>query len=101
MDLSIATPRAPRARQADPELDALLAELDRARAAMTQALRTRPSDAKDQILARRGLLESLEAYASALGRRNLPVPPRLRDELSLQRGLVPGSGRAVTSTRER
>jgi hypothetical protein len=95
VNLSIAPPGpAHRARQADPGLDSLLTVLDCARAGMEQALGAHPADAKHVMQVRRGLLESLEAYAAALGKRNLPVPPRLRDELSLQRELVPRSGRA-------
>jgi hypothetical protein len=41
------------------------------------------------MFVRRELLHSLEAYVAALTSRHLPVPPRLRDELSLQRALVP------------
>jgi hypothetical protein len=74
-------------RQANPTLQALLATLDVERAAMKQALSVRPSNAPGQLAARRALLRSLEAYVTALSKANLPVPPRLRDELSLQRGL--------------
>ena len=35
--------------------------------------------------AHRILLAALEAYADELGRRRIPIPPRLRDELRLQR----------------
>ena len=35
--------------------------------------------------AHRSLLAALEAYADELRRRRLPVPPRLRDELRLER----------------
>jgi hypothetical protein len=80
-------PPASRARQAAPALDALLAALDVQRLEMRQALNAPRSDARRQMFARRRLLDSLEAYTAALGRRNLPVPPRLRDELSLQRSL--------------
>jgi hypothetical protein len=75
-------------RQADARLGHILAELVCGRAAMTQVLRARPSDAKQQADVRRKLLKALEAYADALGKRHLPVPPRLRDELSLQRQLA-------------
>ena len=35
--------------------------------------------------AHRVLLAALEAYADELGRRRIPIPPGLRDELRLQR----------------
>ena len=35
--------------------------------------------------AHRVLLAALEAYADELGRSRIPIPPRLRDELRLQR----------------
>jgi hypothetical protein len=75
-------------RQADAGLGHILEALVCERAAMTQALGARPSDAKQQADGRRKLLKALEAYVDALGRRHLPVPPRLRDELSLQRQLA-------------
>ena len=76
-------------RQANVELSVLLSALDDNRAAMKQSLDARPSDTKRQLQARQQLLASLEAYAAALGQQNLPVPWRLRDELSLQRALAP------------
>ena len=75
-------------RQADARLGHSLEALVCGRAAMTQALGAPPSDAKHQAGARRNLLKALEAYVDALGKRHLPVPPRLRDELSLQRQLA-------------
>lgn len=92
-----------RVRQADPGLDALLAALNDERAAMKQALGTHPPDGKQQMDVRRGLLASLEAYAGGLSTRGLPVPPRLRDELSLQRQLAscPDRARAQSSRLER
>lgn len=89
MTLSIAQPQsAARVRQAVPALEVLLAALDEARAAMRRALDARPSDARQQTDARRRLQDSLEAYAAALTKRNLPIPVRLRDEITLQRGIV-------------
>lgn len=38
-------------------------------------------------IAPRELLTCLEAYATALHTRGLPIPPGLRDELRLRRGL--------------
>lgn len=42
--------------------------------------------AEQQVL-RRELLEALEAYASALAQAGAPLPPRLRSEIDLYRGL--------------
>jgi len=75
-------------RQADAGLGFLLDALVCERAAMRRTLGTRPSDARHQAEGRRTLLKALEAYVDGLGRRQLPVPPRLRDELSLQRQLA-------------
>jgi hypothetical protein len=75
------------ARQADGGLDALLTVLLTARDAMRAALRANPADRNSQTSARRQLLRSLEAYTAALTARGLCAPPRLRDELALQRGL--------------
>jgi hypothetical protein len=74
--------------QATPELQRLLATLVGERAAMKRALSVRPCNAADQKQARQALLISLEAYALGLSKRHLPVPPRLRDELFLQRQLA-------------
>ena len=75
-------------RQADAGLGYILDALICQRAAMKEALGARPSDVKQQSDARRNLLRALEAYVEALAKRHLPVPPRLRDELSLQRQLA-------------
>ena len=42
--------------------------------------------AEQQVL-RRELLEALEAYAAALAEAGAPLPPRLRSEIDLYRGL--------------
>ncbi|MCP3424233.1 hypothetical protein [Nocardioides pinisoli] len=42
--------------------------------------------AEQQVL-RRELLEALEAYAEALAQVGAPLPPRLRSEIDLYRGL--------------
>jgi hypothetical protein len=76
------------AKQADAVLDALLTVLLTAREAMRAELRRKPPDGKRQTSARRHLLRSLEAYTQALSARGLSAPPRLRDELALQRGLL-------------
>lgn len=75
------------ARQADAGLDRLLGVLVTARSDMRVELATRPPDTRRQELARERLLESLEAYTSALATRGLSAPPNLRDELALQRNL--------------
>jgi len=76
------------ARQADAGLDRLLGLLVAARSDMRGELARRPPDAHGQAVARRRLLESLEAYTSALALRGLSAPPNLRDELALQRNLA-------------
>ena len=86
-DVELPTSAGP-VRQADARLGYVLDALVCERAAMRQSLGARPSDAKHQAAARGNLLKALEAYVDALGRRHLPVPPRLRDELSLQRQLA-------------
>jgi len=55
---------------------------------MKRTLSVRPCTAADQKRARQALLASLEGYALGLSKRNLPLPPRLRDELFLQRQLA-------------
>ena len=55
---------------------------------MRVELATRPPDTRRQELARGCLLESLEAYTTALADRGLSAPPNLRDELALQRNLA-------------
>jgi hypothetical protein len=76
------------AKQADGGLDGLLTALLTAREAMRAELRRRPPDGKGQTSARGDLLQSLEAYTQALSARGLSAPPRLRDELALQRSLL-------------
>lgn len=76
------------AKQADAGLDRLLGAVLRARSAMVDELRSRPTDAKRQADARKALLASLESYTTALASRGLAPPPRLRDELALQRRLA-------------
>ena len=76
------------AKQANVDLDRLLAVLFRARSDMRTELASRPPDARRLLAARGRLLESLEAYTSGLAARNLSPPPKLRDELALQRNLA-------------
>jgi hypothetical protein len=79
------------------ELNFLLQEVRTARAniealrAQTRSLAANPEQ--------RRLLESLENYVAALQARHLPVPPAIRDELALQRCLVPVQPISRTSTR--
>ena len=56
---------------------------------MRDELARRPPDGRSQDIARKKLLESLEAYVSGLTSRGLSAPPALRDELALQRNLQP------------
>lgn len=76
------------ATQADAQLDRLLSALLNARRDMRVELRARPPLAGREMLAQRRLLDGLEAYVSALTARGLSAPPRLRDELALQRNLA-------------
>ena len=76
------------ARQADAGLDALLTAVLSARGAMGAELQSKPPDRNRQTSARRQLLRSLEAYTGALTKRGLCAPPRLRDELALQRAMM-------------
>jgi len=79
------------------ELNFLLQEVRTARAniealrAQTRSLAANPEQ--------RRLLESLENYVAALKARHLPVPPAIRDELALQRCLVPVQPISRTATR--
>jgi hypothetical protein len=41
----------------------------------------------EQQVLRKGLLDALEAYADALATVGAPLPPRLRAEIDLYRGL--------------
>jgi hypothetical protein len=75
-------------RQADAGLDALLSVALAARGAMRTEPQSKPSGGTRQTSARRQLLLSLEAYTAALTTRGLCAPPRLRDELALQRAVV-------------
>ena len=73
-------------RPATPSLEVLMANIRAAREEV-RVLRVAPV-AHDRLLAaRRALLGAMEAYADALVQRRLPIPPRLRDELRLQRDI--------------
>lgn len=81
------------------ELTALLRQLQAARATVetlrshTRSLASNPAQVR--------LLESLERYVAALQARHLPVPPAIRDELNLQRCLVPRPAIVRAATRRR
>ena len=75
------------AKQADAGLDHLLTALLNARIAMQAELSSRPPVLQRQVAVRHELLASLEAYTTGLLARGLAAPPRLRDELALQRSL--------------
>lgn len=67
-----------------------LAELTsavRAASSEVDALRCGRVDPALLVTARGVLLDALEGLAAELVRRRLPVPPALRDELRLQRGI--------------
>lgn len=80
-------PRPARARPNDVDLPSLLLDLIEARAAVardsTPARNRRPTADQARLLA------CMEAYSAALIARQLPIPPRLRDELRLHRSLYP------------
>jgi hypothetical protein len=76
------------AKQADAGLERLLTAVLSARSAMQTELRLRPPDFKRQNVRRQVLLKALESYTSALSSRGLSAPPRLRDELAMQRNLA-------------
>lgn len=80
-------PRPQRARPNDVDLPSLLLDLIEARAAVarhsTPARNRRPTADQARLLA------CMEAYSAALTARQLPIPPRLRDELRLHRSLYP------------
>ncbi|MEV4261573.1 hypothetical protein [Kribbella sp. NPDC049584] len=71
---------------ADHDLLDLFADIMAARAADRHARGQRRADAPSRSDADR-LSLSLGAYASALEQYRLPVPPVIRDELRLRRGL--------------
>src|SRR3954462_7008487 len=77
--------RAVPATHADADLHRLLAIVIDRRGAMHGELRLPVKNQRRAVVQRR-LLAALESYTSALSARRLVVPPRLRDELALQRG---------------
>jgi hypothetical protein len=82
------SPRVACAKQADAQLDELLEAVLIARREMRTELGTQPLVRNREMFARHRLLGSLEAYVSALTAHGLSAPPRLRDELALQRNLA-------------
>lgn len=76
-------PLEPRLAHQLPELMAAV----RAASNDVDALRTGRVDPALLVAARGVLLEALERLAAELARRRLPLPPALRDELRLQRGI--------------
>ena len=72
-------------RPNDVDLPSLLGDLQAARTLAAQDVtpgrNQRPSPQRAKLLA------CMEAYAAALTARRLPIPPRLRDDLRLLRGL--------------
>lgn len=83
-----------RARPNDVDLPSLLLDLLAARAAVardtTQARNRRPTADRAKLLA------CMEAYSAALTARQLPIPPRLRDDLRLHRALYPPESHEAT-----
>ena len=75
------------ARQADADLRQLLAVVVKRRRAMRAELRLPPKRQRRAVV-QACLLAALESYSSALSTRGLVVPPGLRDELALHRGLA-------------
>ena len=82
-------------RPNDVDLPSLLVDLLSARDAvandLTQGRHHQPSPGRAKLLA------CMEAYSAALTARQLPIPPRLRDDLRLHRALyspnADGTGR--------
>ena len=69
---------------ARPDLADLRSDIQAARETVRLS-RSTPVVPLQLASAHRSLLAALEAYADELDRRRIPVPPRLRDELRLQR----------------
>jgi len=68
------------------EPDDLVSMIHAARSRV-DALRAGTVDPTRLLAARGVLLGAIESYAGDLIRRGLPIPPRLRDDLRLQRGI--------------
>lgn len=70
-----------------PPTLAELAQAIRAARAEVRAMRVAPVVQTALLSARQTLLRAMEAYADELSVRRLPIPPRLRDDLRLQRDI--------------
>lgn len=77
-------------RPADVDLPSLLVDLLAARDAVAHDLT--PGRNHQPSPGRARLLACMEAYSAALTARQLPIPPRLRDDLRLHRALYSGDG---------
>lgn len=73
------------ARAAEPRTLNELASDVRVARQLVQARRMAPVVPHDLVLAHDALLRAMEAYVAELTVRRLPIPPRLRDDLRLQR----------------
>lgn len=62
------------------------------------AARRPPAGPSDLVEARADYLVAMLAYQEALSVYRLPIPPRLRDEVRLMRGLVSGARRLPVIT---
>ena len=87
--MTTTAPRPERSTAATDEILALLmGELQKARAAWAaERGEARHGGSPSESPARARLLAALEAYAAALDSRHLPLPPSIRDELRLRRGV--------------
>lgn len=77
-----------RRRRDDVDLPSLLVDLLAARDAVARDLT--PGRNHQPSPGRAKLLACMEAYSAALTARQLPIPPRLRDDLRLHRALYSG-----------
>ena len=81
-------PRPERSSATDEMLALLMGELQKARADWAaERGEARHGGSPAESPARARLLAALEAYAAALDSRHLPLPPSIRDELRLRRGV--------------
>lgn len=86
--MTTTAPRPERSAATDEILAMLMGELQKARAAWAaERGEARHGGSPTESPARVRLLAALEAYAAALDSRHLPLPPSIRDELRLRRGV--------------
>lgn len=86
--MTTAAPRPERLPASDEVLVLLMGELQRARTAWAaERCEARHGGSPLETPARTRLLAALEAYVAALESRHLPVPPTIRDELRIRRGM--------------